>query len=570
MLVNRAIRWQLLVAAWWAVGACRSGGAMSVNKFGSSDGQVESSQVPHDGSSDQRPAVDLATGTPLDPWSPGDAGPADLRVDVNTQFENSAISPWIYGVNFDVRDRHKQRWGIVRMGGNRSTAYNWENNASNAGSDYLFQNDSSASESDAPAKPLLDFIDAASEIDAAAIVTISNVDYVSADKNGGGDVRNSGPQYLRTRFKRNHASKGAPFTALPDPNDGDVYQDEFVAFLKARRPKAKLLLSMDNEPDLWSHTHAEVFSAPVTYADLWRRNHDFARAAKAVWPGIAVLGFVSYGYSGFLNLQNAADADGRPFLDWYLTQARAAERTEGMRLIDYLDLHWYPEAQADGERVTGSSVSPAVVRARVQAPRALWDPSYRETSWIQKVANGPIDLLHWAQAKIDRFYPGTKLAFSEWNFGGGNHISGAIAVADVLGIFGKHGVGVATYWPLAADESFGYSAFRAYRNYDGNGSSFADISVSAKSSRPDIVTAYASKQSDRPERTVILLINKDTASRRVALRIGHLAAYSTANVFLLTGAQPELRAGTSLRAVATNAFSYEMPALSVSVIVPQP
>jgi hypothetical protein len=547
--------------------ACRSGGAMSVNELGAGD-------TPADRHGEKSGAPNAVTGddfSTADPWSPGDPGAVDVDIQIRTKFENRPISPLIYGNNYDLRDLQNQHWGVLRAGGNRSTAYNWENNASNAGSDYQFQNDDLASKSDAPAQPQLDFIDAAAGISAPAVITVSNADYVSADKNGGGDVRNSGPQYLNTRFKANHPRKGSPFTAVPDTKDADVYQDEFIAFLRAHRPNAKLILSMDNEPELWSHTHAEIFHSPVTYADLWRRNHDFARATKNAWPGIEVLGFVSYGYAGFMNLQNASDADGRNFIDWYLDQARAAERKEGSRLIDYLDLHWYPEAQGGGERITGTGTSPAVVVAREQAPRSLWDSTYREASWIQSTAGGPIDLLHWLQAKVDRHYPGTKLAFTEWNYGGANHISGAIAVADVLGIFGKFGVSLATYWPLTQDESFAYAAFRAYRNFDGKGSGFGDVSIAASLSRPDPEKAvvYASMQSDHPERVVIVLVNKSNAVSSTGLRISHSVAYSKADIFVLSGGQAVLRGGSQLRAVATNAFRYDMPAQSVSVIVPQ-
>jgi hypothetical protein len=54
--------------------------------------------------------------------------------------DRHAISPWIYGSNqVDDGDTHGVSMG--RIGGNRWTAYNWETNASNAGSDYLYQND---------------------------------------------------------------------------------------------------------------------------------------------------------------------------------------------------------------------------------------------------------------------------------------------------------------------------------------------------------------------------------------------------------------------------------------------
>ena len=544
-----------------AVSACRCGGANSSQSGPAVSRSTRAFEQPKtEGSNDSSPA---------DPWVPGDPGATDLRFDINPQLQPRPISPLIYGINSDLRDFREQRWGVIRAGGNRATAYNWENNASNAGSDYLFQNDGLASQSDAPAEPLLKLIDAAASISAAVIMTISNADYVAADKNGGGDVRRSGADYLRTRFKANHPRKGSAFAALPDPSDAHVYQDEFVAFLKAQRPNTKLVLSMDNEPELWSQTHAEIFRSAVTYADLWRRNHAYARAAKDVWPGIEVLGFVSFGYSGYIDLQKARDADGRSFIDWYLDQARAAERAEGSRLIDYLDLHWYPEAQGGGERVTGTNTASAVVSAREQAPRSLWDPSYSETSWIRDKHGGPIDLLHWLQAKIARHYPGTKLAFTEWNYGAGNHISGAIAVADVLGIFGKYGVSLASYWPLIDAEPYAYAAFRAYRNYDGQGSGFGDTSVAAISSDVEAATVYASIQSDHPERLVIVAINKDTTMKHAGFRISYGTAYTKAAMFVLTGAQPVLTQANALRAVAMNAFRYEMPAQSICVVIPQ-
>ena len=62
---------------------------------------------------------------------------------------------------------------------------------------------------------------------------------------------------------------------------------------------------------------------------------------------------------------------------------REAESTSaGRRLVDVLDLHWYPEARGGGVRITEADASAAVAAARVQAPRSLWDPGYAETSWI--------------------------------------------------------------------------------------------------------------------------------------------------------------------------------------------
>ena len=54
--------------------------------------------------------------------------------------QTQAISPYIYGINGDLTGDYSNNT-LLRSGGNRLTAYNWENNASNAGSDWYFQND---------------------------------------------------------------------------------------------------------------------------------------------------------------------------------------------------------------------------------------------------------------------------------------------------------------------------------------------------------------------------------------------------------------------------------------------
>ena len=92
-------------------------------------------------------------------------------------------------------------------------------------------------------------------------------------------------------------------------------------------------------------------------------------------PGALVFGPVSYGWQGFVRLQDAPDAGGRDFLDFYLDAMREAEGRARRRLVDVLDLHWYPEARGGGVRITEANNTAAVAEARVQAPRSLWDPS---------------------------------------------------------------------------------------------------------------------------------------------------------------------------------------------------
>ncbi len=518
------------------------------------------------GDAGQPPQPDA--GTPL---MPGDAGPADVAFEVRADRTTHPISPLIYGTNQPLGGRY----GLVRMGGNRLTCFNWENNASNAGNDYQFQNDDylvmnlPANERGATGAAMKQRLDEARGLNAALMVTVPIVDSVAADRNGGGDVRNT-PNHLTTRFKRNRASKGGALSLTPDLTDDSVYQDEFIHWVQANANGVPIVVSLDNEPDLWSDTHAQVHPTPVTYVELTTRTIEYAKAVKATWPSVPVTGFVSYGFAGFVNLQTASDAAGKgEFIDYFLQQLAAASNTEGRRLVDYLDLHWYPEAQGSG-RIIGADTSSASVTARVQAPRSLWDSTYNERSWVRDFVGGPIRLIPSLKEKIAANWPGTLLAFTEWNYGGGGHISGGVATADVLGIFGREQVGLASYWKLNGAEPYAEAAFAAFRDFDGAGGAFGDTSVQATTSDAAMASIYASLDAANPARVVLVVINKDNTSHEASVALTHGTRFTKLKVFTLTSAAAQVRAQPDVAATDTNVFRYAMPPLSVSVLVPVP
>jgi hypothetical protein len=504
------------------------------------------------------------------PLIPGSPGTADVLFEIRTDRPRFEISPLIYGTNQPTNPT-RNRYGVLRLGGNRLSAFNWETNASNAGNDYLFQNDGYLSQSNTAGAVVSERLLAAGAISSAVLLTIPMLDVVAADKNGGGDVRNS-PNYMMTRFRQNKSTKPSALSLMPDPNDGFVYQDEFVNWVRQNAGSTPVLFALDNEPDLWSLTHAAIHPDPVTYAELISKTLDYAKAVKRVWPQAPVTGFVSYGFSGYVNLQDAPDSAGKgEFVDYFLAQMRIAEEKEGKRLVDYLDLHWYPEVRASNVRITGTEATSAVVSARVQAPRSLYDEKYVENSWIvSALGDEPVRLVARMKEKIAKNYPGTKLAFTEWNYGGGDHISGAIAAADVLGSFGREGVGLATYWKMNGNEAFADAAFEAFRNYDGRGGAFGDTSIAATTDQIQMATVYASVDSKNPSRTVLVLINKDTQPRTAGISLAHPLKYQTLAPYVIEGAQPRLSAKPALSAVATNAFRYQRPALSISVLELRP
>src|SRR6185295_13600815 len=118
-----------------------------------------------------------------------------------------------------------------RLGGNRWTAYNWETNASNAGSDFHHQNDDFLGGGDIPGEAVRPYVAQAHAAGASVLVTVPMAGYVSADKNAGGDV-NQTPDFLNVRFMRT-GIVGRGFTYAPAFVRDVVYPDEFVASLES-------------------------------------------------------------------------------------------------------------------------------------------------------------------------------------------------------------------------------------------------------------------------------------------------------------------------------------------------
>jgi hypothetical protein len=513
------------------------------------------------------------------PILPGTLPATDVTFAVDTSQGLWAISQDIYGMNSPFPGKTvdpTMRVTSERLGGNRLSAYNWENNASNAGKDYKYQNDGYLSASNAAGDAVRFMMDDAWAMGGGAVVTVPIGDYVSADKAPGGDVRtDAGTAYLNQRFRKNVASKGAPFSDPPNQGDDSVYQDEFVAWARGCAGTVPVAFCLDNEPDLWAENHPEIHPNKVTYDELCQRTVSFATAIKAVWPAAPVLGFVSYGWNGYTTLQGAPDASGKgEFVDYFLAQMKAAEDSTGHRLVDYLDLHWYPEALGGGARIvfdpapTDATQVAAWQDARMQAPRSLWDPAYTESSWIASNLKAGINLIPRMRQKIANKYPGTKLSITEWNYGGPNDVTGAIATADVLGIFGREHVDSAHIWPLSQSEPFTFAGVKAFRNYDGQSGEFGDIGIAAANSDTVNTSVYASLSSSNPNRVVVVAINKKSdASVTAGIRLAHPANLKTAKVYVLTGSTPALVAAAGLDATDVNAFSYVMPARSVSVLV---
>jgi hypothetical protein len=512
------------------------------------------------------------------------AAPIPVTFSIDTGLERASISPYIYGTNQDLTGT--ERWTSRRLGGNRLTGYNWENNASNAGSDWQQSSDDFLCGSvgvptgacTTAGSVVTTFHDKSLQMGAYSLVTLQMAGYVAKDKNGTVAVGETAPS---ARWDPVVNVKGSAFAYPPSLTDSAVYMNEEVGYLVSHYGNASTAngvkaYDLDNEPALWPSTHPRIHPNATGAAELVNKSIALSKAVKNVDAGAAIFGPVAYGFMEFYSLQDAADwasvkGSSAWYIDYYLAQMKQASDADGRRLLDALDVHWYPEAQGCGVRIVFNGVgSTCVQQARVQAPRTLWDSTYLESSWIASSFPTFLPLLPRLQQSINTYYPGTKLAITEYSYGGDNDISGGIAHADALGIFGKLGVYLATFWQTESPSTYITAATKLYRNYDGANSTYGDTKVKANTTDIANSSVYASVMASSNNTLHLIVLNKSfTDPLSATFNLTSNANYTSGQVWSFNATSPNIVQGTPLSGITGNSFSLSVPALTAMHIVLQ-
>jgi hypothetical protein len=380
------------------------------------------------------------------------------------------------------------------------------------------------------------------------------------------------------------------------------------------------IYDLDNEPSWWDAGSRDVHPLPFTYDEVTNGGIGTALAIKTVDPTAEVSGPVmdfwwDYFYSkkdvesGWGNgspcyapWSNPVDRKahgGIAFIEYYLQQFAAAQNTYGVRLLDYLDLHTYFAAEYPAG--SGNSVAFATAgdtgmqQARLNSTRAFWDPTYTDSSNQFPQPNYITDANYTSNCSppqqapqairmmkkwVAADYPGTKLAIDEYNWGGMESINGALAQADILGLFGREGLDVGTMWP-ATDPSAqipGMMAFQIYRNYDGAKSTFGDTVLPSTSANQGQLSIYGGIHTSGASngKVTVVVINKTYGTLTSTLSLTGMPSsvttaqayvYSNANLAAIV-AQPAVAVTPPTAGSTTSTISnYNFPAQSITVFV---
>jgi len=369
------------------------------------------------------------------------------------------------------------------------------------------------------------------------------------------------------------------------------------------------IYDLDNEPAWWDSGDMDVHPNPSTYDEVTINGEATALAIKTADPTAEVSGPVvdfwwNYFYSKkdiesgwgsggpcYAPWSNPVDRQahgGVPFIEYYLQQMAAGEKTYGVRLLDYLDLHTYLAATYNGASVGLTSAGDTgAQQARLNSTRALWDPTYTDPNFPQpnystdsnytSSCTTPLQapqLIPMMQSWVAKDYPGTKLSIDEYNWGGMESINGALAQADVLGIFGAYGLDLGTMWPTSdpSGQIPGMMAFAMYRNYDGNKSTFGDTALASTTGDQGSLSVYAALRSSDKAVTV-MVINKTYGDLTDTLSLANVTPTGAAKVYQYSNAnlaaivsQPSI-AVTAPASGSTSSVTATFPAQSITLLV---
>lgn len=493
--------------------------------------------------------------------APAGATAGGPTLTVNAKADVHAISPLIYGMNsYGITESMAAalRIPIERWGGDGTTRYNWEQDSSNAGADWYFMSGSGVAHPTPSGGPYA-LIESDRKAGGTTDITIPIIPWInkSSATNCSFPTAVYGPQESVNPYYSSStgsqcgngltpAGKVITDTDITRNNmrNSPAFESAWVRYLVKKFGNAAhggvAVYQMDNEPSGWANTHRDVHPGPTGWDELVGLTESYAAAVKAADPTAAIDGPGDFGWAAYVDAgapgDNRASHGGKIWeAQYYLQQMAKYQKEHGVRLLDYFDEHYYPTDPngLDGCIALCEEGDASVQAARLQATRSLWDPTYVENDWIGQWY-GATDLIPRMKSWVAKYYPGTKTAITEYNFGALDSMNGALAEADVLGIFGAQGLGMADLWGPPTATQPGAFSFAMYRDYDGRGDGFGNSSVYAHSTNQAELSVYAATRSTDGALTV-MAINKTGRALSSPLVIDGFAGAASAQVYRYSG-----------------------------------
>lgn len=263
--------------------------------------------------------------------------------------------------------------------------------------------------------------------------------------------------------------------------------------------------NMDNEMEIWGGTHSDVITdvyTNETYEEIMQKYFAVAKAIRKINPNVKLCGPAAASewtwYNGCGNTQPTVDGKTYSWLEYFIMRCAQEEKATGVRMIDVLDIHNYPEVSTEAQML--------------QTHRMFYDKNYNYpgANGVKKI-NGGWDNSQTKEYIFERCKDWIIEYFGSDNgitFGVGEYnikstakqMTQALSYASCIGEGSRHGMEYFTPW------TWYDSMWEVVHLFS---SCAKEINVGAVSSDEKNVSAYTSKNSKGDSITIIFVNRSD-------------------------------------------------------------
>jgi hypothetical protein len=325
--------------------------------------------------------------------------------------------------------------------------------------------------------------------------------------------------------------------------------------------------SMDNEPEIWNGTHDDVMPSLPAASAFMDAYFAVAKKAREKFPQIKLTGPVPANeWQWYRWGDQSLTIDGKYYcwLEYFIKRVADEQKSSGIRLLDVLDIHWYPSESSNADLVQLHRVfydETYVYQGAngVKTVNGGWDTSQNK-EYIFKRINDWL-LLHFGENH------GITLALTENDISSSNPNIVSVVYASMLGTFADNGVEIFTPWSWKTGMWETLHLFSRYTK---------GIRVKTTSGNEATLSGYSTVNSDDDSMTVIL-VNRDlNASRTATVNLTGFSVSNGSYKVLELSSLPSTETfishtSNALKSktvtVSGNSFNITLPALSTTAVI---
>ncbi|REA63716.1 glycoside hydrolase family 44 [Dyadobacter luteus] len=318
--------------------------------------------------------------------------------------------------------------------------------------------------------------------------------------------------------------------------------------------------NMDNEPEIWSGTHDDVMPRQISAQEFMTRYIELSKKARAKDPQIKLVGPVTanewqwYNWDGKTVSENGKSY---PWLEYFIKNVAEEQKRSGVRLLDVLDIHFYP-ASKKAEEI-------------VQMHRVYFDKTYNfpEANGVKTINGGYDNSItkeyifarcnDWLNQYLGAGH-GVTLGVTETGID--DSISSSVTAvwyASTIGEFMKNGVELFTPWTWKTGM---WETLHLMSRYNQR------LSVKGTSSNETMVSVYPSLNASKDSLTVVVVNRSLNKSEPVAVHFKNFNPLAGSTEILTLSTLPSSETFQSHTDNALKKAAYTVSGSSVNLTLP--